>query len=486
MVGRLRERRRRAIVPLGFVMKRSIGFLVVCAACAGEKRGDEAGADGATSSVSVGEGSGDGSADDGSGNADNAEAPDDGPDDAPDDAPDDGPDDDGMPPATKFDLGDGNAFCEFQEAGIFCNDNTAVLCDGAGGTEDTTVCTPEVCVPGQGCVQCLAGQHSCCGEQVLECDTSGAVAQWATVETCDPAAQQFCNAGLGTCAPLSPIGGTEPTGEYYQYGIYDLSPDGYSQVSDVDSLDNRIWFVGMGPLGLTIGAYDVELIDSDGDGQLEPNQHPDYPDEQGPVEERVFTFVEEFGVTNGGAYPNTMELYATPTSIIYSGPTAITERIHATGATSTLVDAPPWLSATPFQSLSFLGYDELNEVWYSGNEMARRVFQHCAATDTWGYSFEYPLLAGGHMDGIEVVVDQSTATPFMYVSDMTSNFIGQYRHDPNMGWVQENLFSYNESMGAAVEGFGYGALNHFWVGSLANTFYELGGGDLTEFLDPEG
>ena len=36
------------------------------------------------------------------------------------------------------------------------------------------------------------------------------------------------------------------------------------------------------------------------------------------------------------------------------------------------------------------------------------------------------------------------------------------------------------------EGFGYGALGHFWAGSLSQTFYELGGGGLTEFLDPEG
>lgn len=52
--------------------------------------------------------------------------------------------------------------------------------------------------------------------------------------------------------------------------------------------------------------------------------------------------------------------------------------------------------------------------------------------------------------------------------------------------MQENLFSYVETTGALVEGFGFGALHHFWVGSLANTFYELGGGDLTDFIGPEG
>ena len=38
-----------------------------------------------------------------------------------------------------------------------------------------------------------------------------------------------------------------------------------------------------------------------------------------------------------------------------------------------------------------------------------------------------------------------------------------------------------------LRGFGYGALNHFWVGGWnQNSFYEIGGGDLTQFLDPEG
>jgi hypothetical protein len=66
---------------------------------------------------------------------------------------------------------------------------------------------------------------------------------------------------------------------------------------------------------------------------------------------------------------------------------------------------------------------------------------------------------------------------------MTSDFIAQYKEDPEMGWVQVNLFEYHEATGASLEGFGFGALGHFWVGSLGNIFYELGGGDLAEFLE---
>ncbi|MEM6996120.1 MAG: hypothetical protein AAF721_36775 [Myxococcota bacterium] len=388
----------------------------------------------------------------------------------------------------KFDVQGGNEFCEGKDAGIFCDDKMMVLCDGSGGAEDTTNCAPDLCVEGEGCVTCVDGQFACHGPRVMSCNTAG-VATWQEIEVCDPAMDQVCDVGLGACTALAPIGTVEPTGVYYQYAVFDPAADaGYSQVSDCDSFDNRIYFVAYsGGSNLVIGAYDVELLDSDGDGMFEPNQHPDNPDETGPIEERVFTFVSDFPVDNPGAYPNVMELYATATKIYYTGLTGLFERDLASGAVTQIAPGAAWLPGGGYSSLSFLGYDDVNDIWYSGNEMARRVFQYDAASNAWGWSFEFPILAGDHMDGIEVVTDLSTGTPYMYVSDMTSNFIGQYRHDPMQGWVQENLFSYAEATGAAaVEGFGYGALGHFWVGSLANIFYELGGGDLGEFIDPEG
>ncbi len=65
------------------------------------------------------------------------------------------------------------------------------------------------------------------------------------------------------------------------------------------------------------------------------------------------------------------------------------------------------------------------------------------------------------MDGMEVIPDPTDGTVYVYVSDMTSDFIGQYRLDPDVGWIQENLFTYAGDSGAAVEGLGYGPLNHF-------------------------
>jgi hypothetical protein len=453
-------------------MKRYTTILAMLAACsAADGNGDTA----ATASLtSAGTGISLGSA----GTAD--EGPSDGPDSEPGSS--DASNDDSH--LVKFDLGSAGA-CSDRPAGSFCDGTTSIECDGAGNSTGSTNCIPGVCLAGEGCVACVDGQYACHGPRVMSCNTAGPTPTWQESEVCDSAANMVCDSGMGTCIPLAPIGDIVPTGEYYQYAVFDLTADGFSQISDVDTYEDRIYFVAMNAAyALTLGAYDVTLLDSDGDGQLEPNQHPDYPDAQGPVEQRAFTLVGSWPVDNPGGFPNNMEVYAKASSVVYAGPNGLRELDLATGMFTQVAPMPTW--GTQYPWIAFIGYDEVNEIWYSGNEAARRVIQFDAESQSWGYSFEFPILAGDHMDGMEVVVDVTTGTPYVYVSDMTSNFIGQYRHDPELGWVQQNLFSYVEVTGAALEGFGFGALNHFWVGSLGSTFYELGGGDLTEYIDPAG
>ncbi len=388
---------------------------------------------------------------------------------------------------TKFDLGVNSDWCVNKAAGIYCDNKTAITCDGDGRATDVMQCLPDECKDAEGCVACEAGEFACQGPRVMSCDTTGPTPQWEQVEVCDPGAGMVCESSVGMCVPLAPIGGTTPTGEYYQYSVFDLTSAGFYSVSDVDTYGDRLYFTATSAAGaLVVGVYDVGLLDSDGDGLLEPNQHPSYPEQQGPVEERTFTLVTSFPIDNPGGFPNNMELYAKANSVVFSGPNGLREYDLLAGTYSQVAPMPTWIGTTLYNWIAFVGYDEVGDVWYSGNESARRVFQYDGETQTWGYAFEFPALAGDHMDGIEVVTDVSTGTPYVYVSDMTSNFIGQYRHDRDAGWVQENLFSYVETTGALVEGFGFGALNHFWCGSLVSTFYELGGGDLTQYIEPPG
>jgi hypothetical protein len=385
----------------------------------------------------------------------------------------------------KFDIGAGS-FCESRAAGTYCDGVIATVCDGTGGTVSTDTCTPDLCIDGQGCVACTAGQWTCKGPRLMTCNTDN-VPVWEQVQVCNPAANEFCDISVPGCAQLAPVGDVVPTGEYYLYSTFSPLADGFDTVSDVDSFGDRIWFVAWQAGQLTVGGYDVQLLDSDGDGVAEPHQHPDSQDEPGPIEQRVFTLATSFPISNDGAIPHQMELQATATELFWAGPNQITKYDLATGTTSMEAPKSPWIGAQVYGYLAFLGYDDINDVWYSGNESYRRVFQYDAETQTWGYAFEFPQLAGDHMDGMDVVPDPNTGVVYVYVSDMTSNFIGQYRHDPVIGWVQENMFQYSEATGVPVEGFGFGALAHFWVGGWnQNSFYEIGGGDLTTFLDPAG
>lgn len=384
-------------------------------------------------------------------------------------------DDDGMDDGTFFDVGaGGNVFCKFKDAGIYCDDNIAVTCGDEGNVVSDMSCVPDICQEGVGCVACLAGQYTCQGPNVMSCNAGVNPPAWQLSETCDPAAGMGCDLATGTCTALMPVGGIEPTGVYYQYAEF-MTGDVFQGGYDVDSYENRIYVNGGGE----IDVYEVELQDTDADGQFEPNQHPNNPDETGPIEERVLTYIETIPWP-GFISQSVSEIYADDTGLWVGGQN-IEEMLFAGGGATTIMTTPPGWASTFAQ----IGFDDVNEVWYASNEQNRRVFQYDAPTDQWGIAFYFPPLAGDHMDGLEIVTQPETGIPFVYVSDMTSDFIGQYRLDPNLGWVQQNLFSYEGTAGSLVEGMGYGALNHFWA-TGGSSQYEVGGGDLAEFTEPPG
>jgi len=265
-----------------------------------------------------------------------------------------------------------------------------------------------------------------------------------------------------------------PTGEYYQFAEFLTGSTPFLGGYDVDSYDDKLYVLTNTN---SIDVYQVELLDSDGDGKFEPNQHPNNPEMPGAMEERVLTHLETVPAF-GTPSQSQSEIFAL-SDRLYIGGSALTENVLGVG--TSLVSSPPaWMGW-----FAQIGYDDVNGVWYASNEGDRRVFQHCALTNTWGIAFLFPPLAGSHMDGLEIVTDPNTGTPYVYVSDMTSDFIGQYRLDAEQGWVQENLFSYVGTAGSLVEGMGFGALNHFWA-TGGSSVYEIGGGDLSDYTDPPG
>ncbi len=375
---------------------------------------------------------------------------------------------------TQFDVGVGQ-FCDNRAADVYCTDqNRAMECDGAGVLVDSEDCDPDYCLPGTGCVVCLAGQFTCMAEKVMQCDAAANPPAWQVLDTCNPSGGEVCDITIPGCAVQPPVGGVTPTGEYYQFADF-RAVDGFLGGYDVDGYGDKL-FVLSNVGG--VDEYSVQLLDSDADGLIEPNQHPNNPDMPGPIEQRTLTFIQKIPAF-GTPILSSSELFVLADDHLFLGGTQITENILGVG-TNVAAAAPPW---NP--SLAHLGYDEIRGTWYASYESQRRVLQYDANTATWGIAFNYPPLAGDHMDGLEVVVDPNTQISYVYVSDMTSDFLGQYRFHPEMGWIQENLFSYVGTAGVVLEGMGFGPLNHFWATS-GSSVYEIGGGDLSKYTDPPG
>ena len=212
----------------------------------------------------------------------------------------------GDPPII-FDVGgvdDPADACAEKADGAYCKDNRTAYTCGGGATTATTPCGPDYCLEGT-CVDCLSGMNACHGNRVMQCNDAADPPVWDEVEVCDAAAGQGCDLGLVTCVDLQPVGDTVPTGTYYKYADFATGAV-YQGGCDVDSFDNRIYVSGGSPFETfvtEIDVYEVELLDSDNDGEAERNQHPDNPDEPGPIEERVLTHVETIPIASGCPAP---------------------------------------------------------------------------------------------------------------------------------------------------------------------------------------
>jgi hypothetical protein len=268
------------------------------------------------------------------------------------------------------------------------------------------------------------------------------------------------------------------TGTYYQYAVFKTSGGVFKGGYDVDSEGD---FIYVNRDSAALDVYKVTLQDSDNDGKLEPNQHPSNPTETGPMEQRVLEYVTTYTASTDKApmgSASAAEILAGPDRVFSLGPTRngdITEYLFATKTPKVLIHPK-----TP-QELSHLGYGAADNKWYGSIESYRRVYSYCPSAESWLVEFQYPDMAGDHMDGLEAIVSFSTGVQYIYVSDMTSDFIGQYRRDSKGGWVQENLFKYDDATSSVVEGMGFGALHHFWA-TGGDILYEIGGGDLTGYL----
>lgn len=282
----------------------------------------------------------------------------------------------------------------------------------------------------------------------------------------------FLTAG-GNLALANPItfniSSYTPDGNYYVYSTASASSLGVTNmIYDVDSYGDYV-YANLG--GGQIVRWTVALS-----GGTDANLHPDNPDATGPMVTRTFSDRTYFDTTAGGyseqiGGSSYSEIYATADALYYRtaggnwggfGAPLMRYDLATGDVTMELPDAG-----------SFLAYDEATGTWYTAHENLRGVYSWDG--DSWELEFTYSTMAGSHMDGMEFVNGS------MFVSDMTSDYILQATMNSSGDWDLTNLFAYNDITGTVVEGMGFGALDHFWVGA-GNRLIEIGGGELQDVV----
>jgi len=136
-----------------------------------------------------------------------------------------------------------------------------------------------------------------------------------------------CDADSGACERVEVIGhgAGDPTADYYQYAYFTTVDSPFLGGADVDAFEDMIY---VNRDGSHVDVYSVEVLDSDGDGTPEPNQHPDNPREAGPIEERVLTLVMTYDVPIGSTHNN--ELYVTGVTIAFTRSTSAPGDVSST------------------------------------------------------------------------------------------------------------------------------------------------------------
>jgi len=136
-----------------------------------------------------------------------------------------------------------------------------------------------------------------------------------------------------------------------------------------------------------------------------------------------------------------------------------------------------------------LAYDPDNNTWYSGsmgyNEAPREVWKYEGAQGPdgeWELAFTYDEMVpevdrtgypeSEHHDGMEFV------NGYLYLIDMYSNYVLKITTDG----ILADVF-WHAPFEHEVEALGFGALEHFWVGSHGGSISEFGGGLLQAGLE---
>jgi hypothetical protein len=269
---------------------------------------------------------------------------------------------------------------------------------------------------------------------------------------------------------------TAATG-YYEFSSFAGTGSEY----DVDSYGNTIYY------GYGSAVYAVDVSIADMSKRNEPRFLSDGFTPNPNYQTRIFSNNRYIGLTGAPGpinYGSIGEMWVDANYIYTIGGGSSTSNgksIYAfdktTGAYASAVSPLPYasgLTGAGWGYSTLLSYGD-GKWWMAGEY--RSVYSSADGSN-WNYEFSWnPTSGGSHGDGMEYV------NGYIFVSDMTSNYIMQWQKSGG-AWSEINSFAYTEAGGAskAVEGMGFGALDHFWAGS-GGAIYELGGGSIQQYVD---
>lgn len=275
--------------------------------------------------------------------------------------------------------------------------------------------------------------------------------------------------------------------DYYEFSTY--SGPGYEY--DVASYGNTIYWGGGSGYNTTVYSVDVSVADMS--KKDEPHYLSDGVTLNPNYQTRIFSNQQSINLTGSPGYLNGSsygEMFV-DANYIYRAGGYDQNQVYAfnksNGSFASQVVANSNYNAPTAALLSHGGGKWWMATDYRPSTSAGRQVYSSTGGD-WSYEFTWPDMTGGHADGLAFV------NGYVFVSDMTSNFIGQWGQGDNpetvaveTGWSEWNRFAYTELGGSnkAVEGMGFGALGHFWAGS-GGVIYEIGGGEIQQYIEPNG
>ena len=273
----------------------------------------------------------------------------------------------------------------------------------------------------------------------------------------------------------------DPDADYYIYSTLDTTGHQYSGSYGVDGYvgsdgNDRIIYYSFDATGNPY-AYIFKVTIPQGS---DPHMHPDSLETPGPVAPRTFTFERSFELGSnftGGAHLRGAEFYVdAKNDVIYVGASedGILKYTFDSNEdnyvyNSTIAPAPNNVSTES------LAYDPDNHIWYAGprdfNSTLWKVLKYDGSQGplgTWETAFTYtPVTGGSYHDGMEFV------NGYLFLADYMGDYVQQFTPDGQL----VNIF-YHTALAHELEGMGWGALYHFWVGSRINIITEFGGGAL--------